>query len=353
MLNIDFFHTELPGRPMGKYAHIVTLRVTEGYAVFQTDGELNRARVAAGVADQNPMTRITLFKRKQTTPERLNGRETLRNFGFLADILDVFPDGKIPDKDKEISTKSKEYNKKRGQTPYACFYNVHSCKRCPDCIAYGFAIGDSGSEKSKIYSDTAFSLTDYASSHEIFTLNAPYESGTMSDRGDVATRISQQDHVKPQVVFPSVLTTRDLTASLFFYVLQNVLRTSRYGATTTRGGTVKNHIAAIVLSDGEIFSNLLLTQRLHDELQRQNKLPNNGNDPVNVQDALNTAQQIIPTLLAEDNVHDTQVLIGNDLDLFLNDVRLMNHDAIQAQYEQAMADCETYHKTFIKSDDKK
>lgn len=308
MLNTDFFHTELPGRPMGKYAHIVTLRVTEGYALFQTDGELNRARVSAGVADPTLMTRITLFKRKQTTPERLNGRELLRGFGLMG---------------------------------AECEYNVSACRKCPDCITYGFAIGDGGSEKSKVYADTAYSLTDYAVSHEVFTLNAPYEDGTMSDKGVVSSRINQQDHVKPQVVFPAVLTTRDLTASLFFYVLQNVLRTTRYGATTTRGGTVKNHIAAIILSDGEIFSNLLFTQRLHDVLQPS------GNDPVKVTEALKAAQQVIPALLAEDNARDAQVLMGAALDAFLNSVRAMGENDVRAWLEAAAKDSQIYHDANI------
>lgn len=308
MLNTDFFHAELPGRPMGKYAHIVTLRVTEGYAVFQTDGELNRARVASGVADQDPMTRITLFKRKQTTPERLNGRELLRGLGLMgAD----------------------------------CVYNESACRKCPDCITYGFAIGDGGSEKSKVYADTAYSLTDYSVSHEVFTLNAPYEDGTMSDKGVVSSRINQQDHVKPQVVFPAVLTTRDLTSPLFFYVLQNVLRTTRYGATTTRGGTVKNHIAAIILSDGEIFSNLLLTQRLHDVLRPD------GNDPVKVSDALSAAEHVIPALLAEDNARDNQVLMGVALSAFLDSIRAMGENDVRAWLEAAAKDSQSYHDAHI------
>lgn len=308
MLNTDFFHRELPPRPMGKYAHIVTLRVTEGYAVFQTDGELNRARVSAGVDDATPTTRITLFKRKQTTPERLNGREQLRAFGLM---------------------------------PSECVYNENACRRCADCITYGFAIGDGGSEKSKVYADTAYSLTDYAVSHEVFTLNAPYEDGTMSDKGVVTSRINQQDHVKPQVIFPSVITTRDLTPSLFFYVLQNVLRTNRYGATTTRGGTVKNHLAAIILSDGEIFSNLLLTQSLHDMLRPS------GNDPVAVGDALDATAHAIPGLLAADNVRDSQVLIGGELQAFLDSVRQMNQDDVRTQLAQASAESDAYHATYI------
>jgi len=316
MLNTSFFNTELPPRPMGKYAHIVMLRVTEGYALFQTDGELNKARVSAGHTDSTPMTRISLFKRKQTTPERLTGRELLRNLGLMGDD---------------------------------CVYNESACKHCPDCVTYGFAIGDGGSEKSKIFADTAFSLTAYADSHEVFTLNAPYEDGTMSDHGVVTSRINQQDHVKPQTIFPSVITARDLTPSLFFYVLQNILRTSRYGATTTRGGTMQNVIAAVVLSDGEIFSNLLFTQRLYDALGLQTA----GNEIINVQEALYAAEQAIPVLLAQDSVRDTQVLMGADLSAFLDQVRSMDDATFKATLQQASAESQRYYEAYIAKPDKK
>lgn len=308
MLNVDFFHQELPSRPSGKYAHIVMLRETKGYALFQTDGELNRARVSAGEQSADLMTRITLFKRKQTTPERLNGRELLRNLGLISN---------------------------------ECVYNESSCKQCADCIAYGFAVGDGGSEKSKIYADTAFSLTDYAVSHEVFTLNAPYEHGTMSEQGVVTSRINQQDHVKPQVFFPAVMTTRDLTADLFFYVLNNVMRTERYGATTTRGGTVKNHVVAIVLSDGEIFSNLLLTQRIYDILQP------GGTDPVLLQPALDAAQQAITELLQASNSRHQQVLMGADLNSFLQSIRALSDADILSTLQRATQTCETYYNAHI------
>ncbi len=314
MLNTDFFHTALPDRPMGKYAHIVMLRETKGYALFQTDGELNRARVAAGEQNTDPLTRITLFKRKQTTPERLNGRELLRNLGLIAD---------------------------------ECVYNENSCKRCADCITYGFAVGDGGSEKSKVYSDTAFSLTDYAVSHEVFTLNAPYEDGTMSKRGVVTSRINQQDHVKPQVFFPAVITTRDLTTNLFFYVLNNIMRTERYGATTTRGGTVKNHIVAIILSDGEIFSNLLFTQRLYDELQPE------GTDPVRVGDAIAAAERVIPVLLREGSTRQGQVLIGDELAEYLQSRRESAADEFHAVLQRATDECKAYFAANIDKDKSK
>jgi len=44
-LKSEWFVKQVPGKPTGHYAHIVTVRVTDSYPLFQTDGELNTARV--------------------------------------------------------------------------------------------------------------------------------------------------------------------------------------------------------------------------------------------------------------------------------------------------------------------
>src|SRR5258706_14672708 len=80
---LDVFQQDIPKFPMGKYAHIITLRETNSFALFQTDGELNISRVSLGRKEQTPGTRIVLFKRKQSTPERLTGRELLRRNGWV------------------------------------------------------------------------------------------------------------------------------------------------------------------------------------------------------------------------------------------------------------------------------
>lgn len=338
MLKSDFFSTQLPPSPKGKYAHIIMLRETQGYALFQTDGALNMARVQAGVKDESIVNRITMFRRKQTTPERLNGRERLRLHGLLQDMEDMYGD-KSP---KDVRKDTDARNKKLKAPPFGCFYNVHACKRCPDCMTYGFAIG--GSEKSKVLSDTAYSLSDYASSHEVFTLNAPYEDGTTTDtETETSKSLAQQDFVKPQVIFPSIMVTRDLTEDLFSYVLQNILRTSRYGATTSRGGTMKNHIVAIVLSDGEIFSNLLFTQTLHDSLNHK------GNDPIKLRDALTTSREIIPSLLANDGVRDSQVMMGSDLEEYLGEFNGRTLDQERDSLINAANQTFAYYKTHIQS----
>jgi CRISPR-associated protein Csc2 len=275
------------------------------------------------------MTRITIFKRKQSTPERLVGRELLRRYGFISGDAS---DGK---------------NETGADGLPICDYNVKFCTQCPDCISYGYAIGDQGSEKSKVITDTAYSLTSYEHSHEAFTLNAPYEDGTMTRYGEVTSRINEQDHVTPQVIFPSVVTTRDLTENLFLYVLNNILRTKRYGAQTTRTGRMQNHIVAVVLADGEIFSNLLFAQTLYDTLKSQGKI--NPPDPIDPQDAVAAAQQILPNLLNSDGVKIDQLLMGDELKTLLNEVSAMDAKAL---LEKAYADSRAYHQAWIAKTDK-
>lgn len=239
----NHLQTEIPVRPGAHYAHMLVLRSTASYAVFKTDGELNTVQVQSGLEQKQPMTRVSIFKRKQSTPERLTGRELLRRYGIHDQIQQDL-----------------------GRT---CVYNEEFCGVCPDCVTYGYAIGDTGSEKSKVYVDTAYSLYDYNESHESFTLNAPFEDGTMTKEAKTTNRFSEQDHVKPGVFFPSVVTLRDPTAYSLAYLINNLRRTKLYGAQTTRTGHMENQILGLVFADGEIFSNLKLTQKLFDRLHRE------------------------------------------------------------------------------------
>src|SRR3989440_5441943 len=231
--------------------------------LFQTDGELNISRVRLGRKEPTPGTRIVLFKRKQSTPERLTGRELLRRYALVEN----------------------------------CKYNTSEfCKRCPDCIYYGFAIGDSGSERSKVLVDSAFSITGYDMSHQQFTFNAPFENGTMSEKGVMKTALGEQDYVLPQVYFPSVVTIKDPTEAEFIYVMNNIMRTKRYGAQNTRTGTVENHVVGVIFADGEIFSNLQLTQTVYDALTPQQL----ARTPLPQEVVLGAMEDVVPNLLRED-----------------------------------------------------
>jgi len=254
MIPENGFLDTIPKAPEGRYAHIVMIRETESYPVFQTDGTLNIANVKRGLQQTDPLIRLAMFKRKQTSPERLTGRELLRRTGITQ-------------------------NQDNKAEPKYCDYNEHFCQSCPDCVYYGFAIGDSGAEKSKVYVDTAYSITGYDESHQQFSFNALFEKGSMSQHGQLRSSFGEQDHVVPQVYFPSTITIKDVTLNSFAYVLNNLLRTKRYGAQTTRTGRIANHIVGIVFADGEIFSNLKLTQAIYDGLNAAGKLEKTPLDP--------------------------------------------------------------------------
>lgn len=321
-VDAKFFHDAIPYKPMGKYAHFLTIRVTESYPLFQTDGELNKSRVRAGIQDKTPISRLAMFKRKQSTPERLVGRELLRNYGLM--------------------------------TAEECEYNVKFAMDNPDCIIYGFAIGDSGSEKSKVVVDTAFSITDFAESHESFTLNAPYENGTMASKGEdksevgkVTSRINQQDHIKPQVFFPSIVTLKDPTEAGFLYVFNNILRTRHYGAQTTRTGRVRNHCIGVVFADGEITSNLRWTQAIYDGLKAGDKL--GGYDPLNEDDVIEVAQTTMVNLMREEYLvhHD---YIGDTFVPLLTEVKdiIGNEEKLTELLTTADGEAKTYASAHIK-----
>lgn len=339
MLKESFFPNEVPGRPMGHYAHIILLRETDSYALFQTDGELNTAQVHAGVTHNEIISRLVMFKRKQTTPERLTGRELLRRYGLISP--------EVNDKDSKQKKADERGVAVDSNGIPICDYNVDFCKQCPDCISYGFAIGDSGSEKSKVFSDTAYSLSAFDNSHEAFTLNAPYESGTMSRQGELTSRINEQDHIRPQTLFPSVITVRDLNAPLFLYVLSSILRSRRYGAQTTRTGTMTNHVLGIVLADGEIFSNLHFTQCLYDVLADAGQIKDN--QPIAVDQAISAAQTLIPQLLEQDRVMCSQVLLGDELTSFLNQLgqQLRDEQGVISLLQAANSASQAYHARYI------
>ena len=308
------FLPAIPELPMGRYAHFVILRRTDSYALFQTDGELNLARVSAGLAPENQdlMTRVVLFKRKQSTPERLTGREMLRAHGIIA----------ANEEDEKVG---------RGKR---CEYNSSDfCKVCPDCILYGFAIGNQGSERSKVLVDSAFSLTAYDESHQQMTFNAPYETGTMGKAGVMKTAIGEQDHVSPQVFFPSVVTLKDPTEAGFAYVLGNILRTHRYGAQTTRTGTVDNQVLAVTFADGEIFSNLKLTQNVTDLLREQSAFQS----PLPAAAVQAAVSQAVPSLLAQDGVQ-ARLCQGEPLQALLAEtLALLSDPSAQAELVRTLA----------------
>lgn len=246
----SWFQPEIPRLRQGKMIHIVLLRETRSYAIFTTEGSvLDTERLQAGITSQDPLSRVVMYKRKQVAAERRRGKELLREYGIIP-IED-------PAGDQE---KGKKAKKEAGRV--ACRLMDGVCGRCPDCILYGFAaVKGEGSQRSRILTDSAWSVRDYPTIQKYIKLNAIDETVA---GGVAGSAFSQRDHVLPQVFLPCVETLVDVTATELVYVLGNIFRTTRYGAESNREGFMRNHLLGIYCSDVELFSNLDLTQHFYD-----------------------------------------------------------------------------------------
>jgi CRISPR-associated protein Csc2 len=135
-------------------------------------------------------------------------------------------------------------------------------------MLYGYAVGGGGAQKSRVMTDDAYSIGPVSQVTGKRTFNATFDNGTMRNpfTGAASTSINEDEYVLPETHFLDIETLKDVTLGELQYVIGNVLRSSRYGAISSRLGRVRNTIAAIIFSDTEIFSNLELTQVAYDNL---------------------------------------------------------------------------------------
>lgn len=258
--------------PHGRYVTLIVARWIESEAIFRTEGSgepLSKEFVLAGQQGDEPIQRVVISKRKQTAVERRTGRELLRRHDLL-------------------------YSTKDG----ICALNRNNpCEKCMDCMIYGYAAGGGGAQKARVITDDAFSLHPVHQILGVKQFNALYDNSTMRDpeTGKASASIGTDEYVKPQSVFLDMETLKDLTVAEFQYVLGNLLRSSRYGAISSRIGKVQNQLLGVVFSDCELFSNLELTQTAYDLLS-------NGNDELDfpvAKDVVHTAvQQAASQLMA-------------------------------------------------------
>ncbi len=238
--------------PYGKYVHLVLVRKTESETIFRTEGSgegLSKELVMAGLENNTPMRRVVISKRKQTAVERRVGRELLREHNLL----------KLVTVKKEVQP---------------CSLNTNApCGACIDCMLYGFAVGGGGAQKSRVMTDDSYSLGPVAQVTGKRTFNATFDNGTMRNpfNNEPSTSINEDEYVLPETHFLDIETLKDVTLGELQYVIGNVLRSSRYGAISSRLGRVRNTLVALVFSDTEIFSNLELTQQVYDQLKRSNE----------------------------------------------------------------------------------
>ncbi|BBC27102.1 type I-D CRISPR-associated protein Cas7/Csc2 [Pseudanabaena sp. ABRG5-3] len=243
-----FFATTYENFPKGRTIGLVVLRTTLSETIFRTEGTgepICREFVQAGETDPSIIQRLVMTKRKQVAPERRKGREFLRAESLL-----------YPSKDGTF-----------------CSLNTNApCEMCVDCFLYGFAAGGGGAQKSRIWTEDAFSLLPASDLIGDRTINAIYETGTMRDENNKAsTALNTSEYIKPSVHFLDVVTLKDVTADEMRYIVGNILLTSRYGAVSSRVGRMENQILGIFGGIAELPSSLELVQSVHDAFTASGK----------------------------------------------------------------------------------
>ena len=254
--------------PKGRFITLVVLRTTHSETIFRTEGSgepMCSEFVQAGLEGENQKTiiqRLVMTKRKQVAPERRYGREHLRAYELLYT------------------------NPKDGSL---CSLNTNApCEMCVDCFLYGFAAGGGGAQKSRIWTEDAFSILAASDVVGDRTINAIYETGTMRDeKGNASTALNTSEYIKPGVHFLDVVTLKDVTADELRYIIGNILFTSRYGAVSSRVGRMENQILGVFGSITELPSSLELVQATYDVLGKPLE------HPLNINQLITASKQVI------------------------------------------------------------
>lgn len=269
-----FLATIYENFPKGRFIGVIVLRTTQSETIFRTEGTgepMCREFVQAGInTDQRIIERLVMTKRKQIAPERRRGREFLRAYDLL-------------------------YASKKEES--ICSLNTNApCEMCVDCFLYGFAAGGGGAQKSRIWTEDAFSLLPANDLLGDRTLNGVYENGTMrlrradDDKDKASTSLNTSEYIKPGVNFLDVVTLKDITVDELRYVLGNILLTSRYGAVSSRVGRMENQILGVFGGITELPSSLELVQSIHDVMSAREELLEH---PLNKDTLINHVQTVI------------------------------------------------------------
>ncbi len=297
------FAESIPQLPMGKYASVVLVRETFSHSIFTTEGNiLDTEKLQAGLSHPEPIDRVVMFKRKQIAPERRTGKALLRQYGAFPYFIEN--SGKVL-LGEDAAAKEKHVKE--------CYLIEGMCTHCPDCLIYGYAaVEGEGSRKSRVLTDSGFSVRSYQELQKHFKFNV------IDEKKETSGTITEFDHLKPQAFIPSIETTVDLTMDEFVYVMGNILKTTRYGKESSREGYLRNHVLAIVLSDMELFSNLEFTQAYYDAFS-QDSATKFSEGYVTIQDFRKHFDTVFGTL-RQNLFGRLNIIKGDDLNTLLQDV---------------------------------
>ena len=211
----DFTLPKPEKKPKENYVNVLILRELKSAARFTTDGvEANSAIIRIGNIEE---TVGKLFGRKQVASDRRKAKALQRT--LIAD----------------------EMSKAMGKNGWnGCTMKVNEmCQRCPECALFGSAASEeSVSITSRVMYDEAYTIRALSAIVEEFFQNAPGDDYTKKP----TSGIREPDFFKEGVLFPCVVTLKDVTVEEVLFFLNITDRNSRYGVTGTRFGKTQNHI---------------------------------------------------------------------------------------------------------------
>lgn len=230
---------ELKNNRQNRFTHLLVLREVTSAARFTTDGETaNTTMVRTGDPEEKtvPMNAVDMFYRKQPGAERRRAKEIQRD--LLSHVEACASDQMDPNEMSQSSVES---------------------------VLFGSAAGDAGvSQRSRVYYNSAYSIRSAEMSLSQNKQNSPGSK----DRNRSAENqgLWTHDFVQPNTLFPSVVTLDSATPEEVLFTMAVIDQTTRYGATTTRGGCVNNHLLGAYCGTADAPSNLQLVQKIAGEL---------------------------------------------------------------------------------------
>ena len=231
----DFTLPKPEKKPKENYVNVLILRELKSAARFTTDGvEANSAIIRIGNIEE---TVGKLFGRKQVASDRRKAKALQRTL---------------------ISEEMNEVIGKDGWN--GCTMKVNEmCQRCPECALFGSAASEeSVSITSRVMYDEAYTIRALSAIVEEFFQNAPGDDYTKKP----TSGIREPDFFREGVLFPCVVTLKDVTVEEVLFFLNITDRNSRYGATGTRFGKTQNHILGVYASHREGPSSLEVTREI-------------------------------------------------------------------------------------------
>lgn len=220
-------------KPKNRYVNLLILRELLSAGRFTTDGtEANSAVIRVGEIEE---TVGKLFGRKQVASDRRTAKAVQR-----ALITD-------------------EMKKKKANWDGCSMEVTKMCQQCPECALFGSAASEGGvSMTSRVMYDEAYTIRSLSTIVEEFFQNAPGDAYVKN----ATSGIREPDFFKEGVLFPCVVTLKDVTLEEVLFFMNITDRNSRYGATGTRFGKVRNHLLGVYAGGREGPSSLEVTREI-------------------------------------------------------------------------------------------